>query len=300
MPPAKPDRLSSGWLGESRPLACVIGIGLIGGSWAGALHTRGWWVSAVDRCPESLERAQQRGWIDEGYLSIPEFLDFDLIVLALPLPLLFNSLESLAGKVRSGAIVTDVGSLKAEVCGKMPKLLGREVFFIGGHPMTGSEKSGILAADPELFYGYPYVLTPEGCSEEALQSLSTLLQDFGAHVVLRGTERHDAEVAMVSHIPHLLAVALTLAAEDISLAGDSALELAGRSFREATRVAASSPEMWQEIMTKNSAAILTGLEYWQKRLDELKTCIVTEDGEGIAKAFCLAAQVRNKIQGEKG
>lgn len=296
MQTTKPDKLSPGWLGESRPLACVIGLGLIGGSWAGALHSRGWWVSAVDQCPESLERALQMGWIDQGYVRIPEFLDCDLIVLSLPLAQLLDSLGSLAGRIRPGAVVTDVSSLKAKVCETIPLLLGSQVFFVGGHPMTGSEKSGFAAAEPGLFRGYPYVLTPAGCSQEALAGLTILLQDFGAQVVLREPERHDAEVAMVSHIPHLMAVALTLAAEDISLQGDSALELAGPSFRESTRVAESSPEMWQEILTRNSAMILAGLDAWEKRFNELKTFIEAGDGEGIAKAFLTAAQARKKIR----
>ncbi|CAA7602040.1 prephenate dehydrogenase/prephenate dehydrogenase (NADP+) [Acididesulfobacillus acetoxydans] len=294
-------RLSPGWLGESSPLACVVGLGLIGGSWAGALHTRGWRVLAVDHSPDSLERAREMGWIDEGYLSMPEYFDFDLIVLALPLPLLLPGLmglTGLSGKIRPGAIITDVGSLKAEICAEMPELLGKDVWFIGGHPMTGSEKSGIQAATPDLFKGYPYVLTPEGCREDALLSLTALLEDMGAHVVLRGRERHDEEVAMVSHVPHFLAVALALAAQDISREGDSALELAGRSFREATRVAESSPEMWREIALKNRAAILAGLECWQKRLDELKDCLLSRDGEGIAGSFRAAARVRRTMRWE--
>ncbi|KLU63224.1 T-protein [Peptococcaceae bacterium CEB3] len=292
------ERLSPGWLGDSSPQACVVGLGLIGGSWAGALHRRGWRVSAVDHSPDSLERAREMGWIDEGYLSIPQRLDFDFIVLALPLPLLRPSLARLGGKIRPGAIITDVGSLKAEICAEMPELLGKDVCFIGGHPMAGSEKSGIQAATPDLFQGYPYVLTPEGCREDALFKLTALLEDMGAHVVLRGRERHDEEVALVSHVPHFLAVALALAAEDISREGDSALELAGPSFREATRVAESSPEMWREIALKNRTAILAGLECWQKRLDELKGRLLSGDGEGIAGSFRAAARVRRTMRWE--
>ncbi|MHB1652283.1 MAG: prephenate dehydrogenase [Desulfitobacteriaceae bacterium] len=296
MPAVKADGLlSPGWLGQRRPRACIIGLGLIGGSWAGALHKRGWWVAAVDSSAQGLEQAQERGWIEEGYSEIPATLDIDLVILALPLSFLMSGRVDLAGKVSPGAIVTDVGSLKEEICRYMPEYLGQQVSFIGGHPMTGSEKSGFDAANPELFNGFPYVLIPMNCPENAVASLEGLVESCGAHVVRREAERHDIEVAMVSHIPHLLALALTLAAQNTPNEEGTALQLAGRSFREGTRVVESSPAMWKEIMVKNSEAILSGLELWQKHLDELRTFIEEKDGESIAEAFRLAAKIRQKM-----
>lgn len=294
--------LSPGWQGLRCPQACVIGLGLIGGSWAGALHRIGWKVIAVDASKNSLALAEEQGWIEQGFLEIPPHVDADLVILALPLPLIRSGIETLVGRLNPGTIVTDVGSVKGEVCSDVKSLLssdtglGQErIFFIGGHPMTGSEKSGFGAAEPNLFQGYPYVLIAEDCPEEVVESLSNLLSRLGAQVVLREKEQHDLEVAMVSHIPHLLSVALALAAEDISHDG-SALQLAGRSFREVTRIVESSPAMWQEILIQNSEAILHGLDQWQSRLNQLRGYVQAQDGANIAQAFRQAAIVRNRLR----
>jgi len=162
--------------------------------------------------------------------------------------------------------------------------------------MTGSEKSGFSAAQPDLFQGYPYVLTPgEDCPQEVVDCLAKLVQQIGARVVYRDPVQHDQQVAMVSHIPHLLAVSLTLAAND--LAGESGLDMAGRSFREITRIVESSPEMWQEIMVGNAASIVEGLECWQRQLDKLSEYVRSQDGQGIAEAFREANRVRENLMG---
>lgn len=288
--------LSAGWSGARTPRACIIGLGLIGGSWAGALAQRGWDVSAVEYNPQSLKEAKMRGWIQEGWPEVPCEIDVDLVIAAMPLHLLIKSLDSLVGLLKSGVIVTDVGSVKTEISLKASEFIQRGIFFIGGHPMTGSEKSGFMVADPELFRGYPYVLTPEeNCPEKVVQKLRELIAGLGAQVVIRQAPTHDREVAMVSHIPHILAVALTLAAQDISDQELSALELAGRSFREMTRIADSSPEMWQEIFVKNSSAILEGLDYWQTRINELGEFVRNGNREGIIKAFKQAHSVRKSL-----
>ncbi len=299
IPPNNEENLTPGWLGLRIPRACILGLGLIGGSWAGALHQAGWNVFAVDSEKASIDEGVRRGWLQTGWTSMPEFLDVDLIVLALPLPALENGLERLLGKIPKGAIVTDVGSLKGEICHKAAidtKINSQDVYFIGGHPMTGSEQSGFGVADPNLFRGYPYVLTPaETCPKQVLQKLVETVRGFGANVVFREPGEHDIEVAMVSHIPHLLAVALTLATQDISKDEGSALELAGRSFRDMTRIADSSPEMWKEIMVRNADAILGGLTLWEQRIKELKECLQQGDGETIAEAFRKAHVVRERI-----
>ena len=298
--PENEEILSLGWLDLRTPKACVLGLGLIGGSWAGALHCAGWEVFAVDPDKASLEEALRRGWIQTGWVELPAFLEVDLIVLALPLQELENGLEQLVGRLPKGAIVTDVGSLKTEICQKSRRNGLEDAYtfnFIGGHPMTGSERSGFGVADPDLFRGYPYVLTPaEDCPQRVIQKLVETVQGFGAKVVFRKPEDHDAEVAMVSHIPHLLAVALTLATQNATKEQGSALALAGRSFREITRIADSSPEMWKEILVRNSEAILDGLTHWEQSMRELREWVEQGDGESIAEAFRKAHQIRGYLK----
>lgn len=288
--------LSVGWSGGRTPKACVFGLGLIGGSWAGALYNRGWRVSAVEQDPESLQQALNCGWIQEGWTEIPVEIDVDLVIAALPLHQMNDSLDCMMGCLKGGCIVTDVGSIKTEISLKSPGFAQRGIYFIGGHPMAGSEKSGFAAADSELFRGYPYVLTPdEDCPSQVVDKLKGLIEGLGAKVIMRKAPKHDREVAMISHIPHMLAVALTLAAQDVSDQGLSALQLAGRSFRDLTRIADSSPAMWREILVKNGPAILEGLSYWQKRIDELGEFVRNGDREGITAAFNQARLVRESL-----
>lgn len=291
--------MTPGWSGLRVPKACVFGLGLIGGSWAGALHRIGWEVLAVDPEKTSIDEAISRGWIQAGWSQIPDFLEVDLVVLALPLQELANGFDCLAGRIPKGAVVTDVGSIKMEICNqwRISAQTGSGDFhFVGGHPMSGSEQSGFKVADPNLFKGYPYVLTPAvDCPQQAVQKLVELIRRFGAKVVFREPMAHDIEVAMVSHIPHLLAVALTLAAQDASQEGVSALALAGRSFRDLTRIADSSPELWREILIRNAPAILNGLTLWEERIKELREYLQQGDGENIAEAFREAHKVRRII-----
>lgn len=291
--------LTPGWTGLRIPKACILGLGLIGGSWAGALHLSGWEVFAVDPEKASIDEAMCRGWVQAGWTEMPQFLEVDLVVLALPLQALAKGYNQLVGRIPKGTIVTDVGSLKTEICQKSrinAQTGSVDFYFVGGHPMTGSEQSGFGVSDPNLFRGYPYVLTPvTDCPQHVVQKLVEVVQGFGAIVVFREPRDHDVEVAMVSHIPHLLAVALTLATQDASQGGGSALALAGRSFRDLTRIADSSPEMWKEIMVRNSAAILGGLTLWEQRIKELRECLQQGDGEAIAEAFRKAHVVRGCI-----
>lgn len=293
------ETLSPGWSGLRVPKACILGLGLIGGSWAGALHRAGWEVFAVDPKRTSLDKALSRGWIKAGWTAVPQFLEVDLVVLALPLHKLTNGLDQLVGKIPKGALVTDVGSIKNEVCittGLVDQRGAREYHFVGGHPMTGSEQSGFEVADPELFRGYPYVLTPTAdCPRDVVQALANIIQGFGANVVFREPLDHDIEVAMVSHIPHVLAVSLTLAAQKAGKEEVSALELAGRSFRDITRIADSSPEMWKEIMVRNAEAILEGLTLWEQKIREFKESLQQRDGEWIAEEFRKAHIARQAL-----
>ena len=288
--------LTPGWLGRRIPKACIIGLGLMGGSWAGALHLSGWEVFAVDREKASLDEALARGWIQEGWTEMPKFMEVDLVVLALPLQEFAKGYDQLIGRIPKGTIVTDVGSIKAEMCNKS-KLSAQaglvDFHFVGGHPMTGSEQSGFRVADAHLFQGYPYVLTPSAdCPPYVIKKLAEVIQKFGAEVVFRDPEDHDREVAMVSHIPHLFAVALTLATRDASKDRESAFALGGRSFQDITRIADSSPEMWKEVLVRNSDAILDGLTLVEQRIKELREHLERGDREAIAEAFRTAHAAR--------
>lgn len=291
------NELSPGWLGRRPPSAWVLGMGLIGGSWAGALSARGWRVVGYDRDKTSLATATGWGWIREGCSVLPAHINADLIVLALPLPVLLPAMDDLRTRINPGTVVTDVCSLKTQVAEKALRFSEQGAFFIGGHPMTGSEKSGFPAATPDLFKGYPYVLTPDAAvPAEAVQGLAKLIKEMGAKVVLRSPGDHDREVAMVSHLPHILAVAMAQSVRDLESAQNlDPMLLAGRSFREMTRIADSSPEMWRDIFLNNRENILAGLDFLEQRLERFKACLRQSDGAGIEEAFLEAQSVRKKL-----
>jgi len=293
-------KLSSGWLGETTPRACIIGLGLIGGSWAGALHRLGWEVLAVDLNQDSLTKAKAKGWILEGLEAIPPTIDADLIILALPVDRMDLIVDKIISAVNPGTVVTDVASIKNTLHFKSHELAARGACFIGGHPMTGSEKSGFDSARVDLFNNFPYVLISDSeCPPIALQALADLVRQTGAKVVMRDAVTHDLDVAYVSHLPHLIAVALTLCTEKNN--GDhTTLELAGRSFREMTRVAESPPEMWQEILIRNRTAVLKALDSFLKELNVLRENVLLEDRESIAASFRRASELRIFLKKDGG
>mgnify|MGYP000846288806 CR=1 FL=1 len=278
---------------ESQPAACVIGLGLIGGSWAGALTELGWSVSAVERNENSLKMALEKGWIQKGWTEDPDFLPVDLVILATPIAVLTETFARIAQRVPAGALITDVGSIKGEICQTALKL--SDVFFIGGHPMTGSEKQGFKEANPKLFEGYPYVITPHPqCPREVVDKFTKLLQRVGARVIFRQDLEHDKEVAMVSHLPHVLSLALALAAAE-GYGEGKPLELAGRSFRDITRLVDSCPEMWKYILLRNSNAVLSSLDIWEEKLQEIRGFIEDGQGEKLIETFMKAQKVREQV-----
>ena len=285
--------LSGGWTGQRQPRACVIGLGLIGGSWAGALAGQGWSVCAVECNEQSLKEAKVREWIKEGWQEIPESLDVDLVILATPISLLAESFARVVGCVPAGSLITDVGSVKIDICRAANQM--NSVYFIGGHPMTGSEQQGFQAAKPNLFQGYPYVITPPpSCPQEMVEKFSQLVQRLGARIVLREAEDHDDEVALISHLPHVLSLALALTAAEGNLRGKP-LEIAGRSFREITRLVDSSPEMWRDILFSNASAILRSLDIWEEKVKEIREIIAGADGEEMLKVFARAQGARSQM-----
>ena len=290
-------QLSPGWLGQRAPVAWILGLGLIGGSWAGALSARGWKVIGYDLDKISLETALSWGWIKSGCSRLPSHIDADLIILALPLKILLPIMADLKERVGKGTIITDVCSLKVQVAEKALRFTEQGAFFIGGHPMTGSEKSGFQAANPDLFKGYPYVLTPDDHTPpQVVDRLAKLIKEMGAKLVYRKPLEHDREVGMISHLPHVLAVVLAQSTRDLERTeGLAPIVLAGRSFRDMTRIADSSPKMWQDIFLNNRESLLESIDIWEKQMNYFKRYLQEMDEEGIEAAFKEAQEARKQL-----
>jgi prephenate dehydrogenase len=245
----------------------VLGTGLIGGSVALALSSRapGWEIQAFDADPSVRARAAGLGLADRICESPEKAASgAELVVLAPPADLIPEMCARIAPLLGASAVVTDVGSSKVEVVRAGEAALGER--FVGGHPMAGSERHGVDAADAGLFEGAWWILTPtETTSSRSYSTVTNLIGRLGAKPVAVAPEAHDALVARLSHVPQLTASALV---EVAASAGDreALLGLAGAGFRDVTRIAASDPSLWVAIVRSNRRAVLEGLERLRGRL----------------------------------
>lgn len=246
----------------------VLGTGLIGGSIALAARRASIEVVGYDADPASLAEAVQRGAVSVAAAGLEDAVaDVDLVILATPVDLIPDLCSSIAGAVPERAVVTDVGSAKELVVERGVDVFGHR--FVGGHPMAGSERHGIAAADADLFDGAWWILTPtEEMSETAYSMVSDLVFALGARPVSLAPSIHDALVARLSHVPQLAASAIV---DEAAAAGnkEALLGLAGAGFRDVTRIAASEPGMWVAIVRANSRSVLEGLTGLEGRITKI-------------------------------
>ncbi|HUP85862.1 MAG TPA: prephenate dehydrogenase [Acidimicrobiales bacterium] len=261
--------------------AAIVGTGLIGGSIGMALRARGWHVTGSDRDHGRAERALELGALDEVGTDVGAEITF----VATPV----SSVAAIAGQLTSPTgIVTDVGSVKAPIVGAVdhPR-------FVGGHPMAGSEQEGVDGADPTLFEGATWVLTPtESTDPEAYARLRSVVSSLGADVLAMPPERHDALVAVVSHVPHLTAAALMTLAAAGAEEHTALLRLAAGGFRDMTRIAAGHPGIWPDICTENRDAIVSVLDGLLHTLGGLRDVVAAGDRERLLGTLELARQAR--------
>ncbi|MBI3946107.1 MAG: prephenate dehydrogenase [Armatimonadetes bacterium] len=282
--------------GMAHSSICIVGLGLLGGSIGMALKHRGaaGRVLGVARRAESLALARERGAIDEGSLdAVAAVGGADLVVLCVPVRAITTWLERLAPHVPAGAVVTDVGSTKSEVVATGERLLpGR---FLGGHPMAGSERAGIEAADPDLFEGAWWALTP-GPDAAPVAPLAEMVAALGARPLMLPPGEHDRAVAATSHLPHAVAAAVAAVVADAFAVVPAAAHLAAGSYRDVTRVAASSPEVWRDVCLTNREALLGALDALASHLGELRAAVEKQDAEGIERFFGRGREGKARVE----
>lgn len=273
----------------------VVGVGLIGGSFAAALRKHGavGRVLGVGRQTRTLERAHSLGLID-AVASLEEAAEqADMIMLAMPVGAMPAILRKLEPHLRPHTVVTDAGSTKLDVQNEAYAALGKKVGqFIPGHPIAGSETTGPEAADAGLYRQRTVVLTPlreNAARDKAL--LTKVWERCGARVVTMEARSHDVALASVSHVPHFLA---SVFMEQVAGAADSDLRmaLAGTGFRDFTRIAAGSPEMWRDIFLANREALLSELSEVKAALERAEQCVRDGDGQGLHDFLERAALAR--------
>jgi prephenate dehydrogenase len=270
----------------------IFGVGLIGGSFALAAREAGL-AERITGCGDKkfLQAAlshQVIDGIDEAFEK-GETSDADLVYLAAPVGAIVDFLRGKGSLIRPGAIVTDAGSAKREICQAARQFLPASVAFIGGHPMAGSHKVGVEFANRELFKKAPYALVvedPEQVSTEAMNKISRVVEAIGGRIVKLTAAEHDKISARISHAPQLVAIAIANAVAKSNNA--KALELAGTGFGDMTRLARSSWTVWEDIVKANRDEIAAALAEVILELQAARDSITTEDLTELQKAFTSA------------
>jgi prephenate dehydrogenase len=256
----------------------IIGSGLIGGSMALALRRRrsDWRITCLDladRLPALREAcvADEIGTLEDMAACLP---GCSVVILATPVPAILEMVERIGPHLGMGTIVTDVGSTKKRIMAEARKLMPPGTYFIGGHPMAGSERSGVEAADPLLFHDRVYLLCPyPDTPPEALLFLLDLVESLMARAITIDPEEHDRIMATVSHLPQLIAVALMHAAQAADATHTMLEAIAGRGFLDMTRLAASDYGVWQGILENNREDILDAITQFEKSLALLRDTV---------------------------
>ena len=274
----------------------IIGVGLIGGSFALALREAGLVreVAGVGRSLENLSAALGTYVIDSfGQDAAQAVPGADLVLLAVPVGQMGSILQSIAPHLEAHTVISDVGSTKQDVAALARQHLGEQVArFVPGHPIAGSEFSGVKATRGDLFRQRNVVLTPLAETDPAATALlSSLWQGCGATVSEMSPAQHDALFAAVSHLPHVLAFALVdyIAAQANA---EQLFEFAASGFRDYTRIAGSSPEMWRDICLANREALMQQIGGYEQELARIKAMIATNDAAGLATLFERARHAR--------
>lgn len=276
----------------------VVGVGLIGGSFALALRKAGLVdnVVGIGRDPANLQRAVERGAIDAVATLDEAARSADVVLLATPVssfPALFSDLTPV---LKPGCLITDVGSTKRDVIGAAQRTLGEHFSrFVPAHPIAGAEASGVAAARADLFQRRQVVLTPTPETDpEALERVRDLWTACGARTSTLDAGDHDAIFSAVSHLPHVLAFAL------VEMLGrrPNAAELfsfCGSGFRDFTRIAASSPEMWRDIALANRDMLARDIDDFAAALEALKVALNANDAAALERLFTAAQESRSKL-----
>lgn len=275
----------------------IIGVGLIGASVAIAMRENGLCqtIAGYGRKEENLKRAKECGIIDEYYLDAASAAEVsDLIVLCTPVGMMRDVAVAIQPALKKGALVTDVGSVKGALVAELESVMTEGVDFVGSHPISGSSKSGIGDARGSLFVGARCIVTPTPqSSKEAVNKIVSLWKASGGVVECMDPFRHDEIFALVSHLPHIIAYALVNSVESVDA---GCVEYSGGGFRDTTRIAASSPELWRDICLMNRDNILTVLDSFESNLFRIVKCLKENDWAGIEDEFSRAQKLRMSIE----
>ena len=274
----------------------IIGVGLLGASFALALKKNSLCnsITGCGRNRENLLKAKERAIIDAFESDAATACkDADLIMLSAPVGSFLDLAKVISPALKKGAVLTDVGSVKGGLVREIERILPKNVHYIGGHPIAGSDRSGIDSANAELFRNTKCIITPtENSDPAALEKVRGLWTSLGSEIISLSPEEHDRIYALVSHLPHLIAYAMVNTVADLDR---SCLAFSGKGFIDATRIASSSEELWNDISLLNKDNLMEVLAVFQKNLDLLKQHLKAGDSDSLKAAFKKARVLRETL-----
>lgn len=277
----------------------IIGVGLLGASFALAMKKNGLCrtITGHGRSRENLQRAKERNIIDSFEQDpVAACSGAELIMLSAPAGSFPGLVRAIVPTLKKGAVLTDVGSVKGILVREIEKMMPKDVHYIGGHPIAGSDRSGIDSANAELFRNAKCVITPtENSDPSALNKIQNMWKAFGADIIILNPEEHDRIYASVSHLPHLIAYAMVNTVAEMD---KSYLDFSGKGFMDSTRIACSSEEMWNDICLLNRDNIIEALAVFQRNLDLLDRYLKAGDSDSLKAEFRKARTLRENIGSE--
>jgi len=278
----------------------LIGVGLIGSSMAHAMRRAGLaaHIAGYSHRETTREKARTAGFADSVHASVADCVrDADLVVLATPVGTFAELTREMANGLRKGAILSDVGSVKAAVIRDVGPFVPDGVHFIPAHPVAGTEQSGPESGFAELFDGRWCILTPPaGADLQAVETLKSFWQRLGSNVEVMDARHHDLVLAITSHVPHLIAYNIVGTAADLETVTESeVIKFSAGGFRDFTRIAASDPTMWRDVFLNNREAVLEMLGRFNEDLSALQRAIRWGDGEMLFEFFTRTRAIRRSI-----
>jgi len=277
----------------------IIGVGLIGGSLGLALKGKNpnFKIVGIDR-QEIIKKAITRRAIDEGTVNLKEGIkEADIVIIATPVKTILNILTQISPFLKKGCLVTDTGSTKQQIVQKANKILSKNIFFIGGHPMAGSEECGIDSADPHLFQDKTYILTPTKKSNLiAIEKIFSLIKIIGANRLILNPLEHDRIVGAVSHLPQIMAVSLVNMVSELVQKenNNNYFKAVGEGFKDMTRIASSPYKIWEDICDTNQENILEMIQEFRNYLEVIEGKL-KNDPNSLKEEFQKASKLRESI-----
>lgn len=279
----------------------IIGVGLIGGSLALALKQAGEvkHVVGCGRNEKNLIKGVELGVIDSYQVSIADAVKgADIVVLAIPLGSMQTVFEKIAGAISSQTVITDVGSAKASVVQVATECLGERIRqYVPGHPIAGTEKSGVEAGFASLYQNRKVILTPlDSTDKDAIETIDKMWRHCGASIEYLSVQHHDKVLAATSHLPHMLAFALVTFLSGLN-DHDEIFRYAAGGFRDFTRIASGDPVMWRDVCLSNGDALLSLIDAYKDELDLVSDAIKNQDADRLLELFSKAKSERDSLVG---